>query len=144
MQLDTVVTGTTLLTALLLLFVTYLVILPYFVKPEEFFIERLRPEDHHGVSHRQLLFRAFGGAGLVSAGLQSLAFCLAFSLVQDVYWVWVWPAMTLGGSLVLGVGHYIGFRCFRYRRLAPHERRPTMDGGAVLFVRRRVQGKEAS
>lgn len=55
MQLDTVITGLKLLTALLLVCVAYLVLLPYFLRPEEFFIKRLRPERNHKFTIRSFL-----------------------------------------------------------------------------------------
>lgn len=138
MPLDAVITGVKLLTSLLLVCATYLVFLPYFAKPEEFFIRRLRPRDDRRFTHAQLLIRAFGGAGLVSAGMYSLAFCLVFSLVLDVVWMWAWPAMTLGGGVMLGVGHYARFRLSRYRKLTPSEQRAMTDGDPGVFVRRQV------
>lgn len=141
MQLDTLFTGIKLLTAVLLLCGTYLVLLPYFFRPEDFFIKGLRPKDRNEVTHGQLLFRAFGGAGLISASLFSLAWCLVLSLVVDLAWAWVWSVMTLGGGAVLGAGHYVGFRLIRYRRLAPNERQTEMDADSGLFVLRRVKKK---
>lgn len=137
MQLDTVITGLKLLTALLLVCVAYLVLLPYFLKPEEFFIKRLRPERNHKFTHAQLLVRAFLGAGLLSAGLYSLAICLVLGLVLNIAWAWVWLALTLGGGIVVGTGCYIGFRILRYRKLAPDERWAVLGGEAGVFVRRR-------
>ena len=136
MELDTVITGLKLLTALLLLCVTFLVVLPYFVKPEEFFVKRLRPNNNHRLTHTQLLVRAFGGAGLLSAGLYSLATVLVLSLVMDIAWAWL--IVTLGGGMVVSTGHYIRFRLDRYRKLAPDERHSMKDGDAGVFVRRKV------
>ena len=113
MQLDTVIPALKLLTALFLLCVNYLVLLPYLVKPEKFYIRPLRQARNHKVTHAQLIVRAFGGVGIVSAGLHSLAFCLALSLVLDFVWIWVWLALTFGGGLVLGTGFYIRFRLQR-------------------------------
>ena len=135
MQVDPVVSGLILLTALLLLCVNHLVILPYLVKPEEFFVKRLRPRGHHKFTHAHLLARAFG-SGFISAGLHSLAFCLALSLVLDFDWTWVWLVLTLGGGLLVGVGNCIYFRCWRYRRLAPSVRKGKLDGAKDLFERR--------
>ena len=138
MELDTVMTGLKLLTALLLICVTFLVVLPYFVKPEEFFVKRLRPNNNHRLMHTQLLVRAFGGAGLLSASLYSLATVLVLSLVTDIALARAWLIVTLGGGMVVGTGHYIRFRLDRYRKLAPDERHSMEDGDAGVFVRRKV------
>ena len=134
--MDTAVTSLKLLSALSLIGVIYLVLLPYFWKPEEFFVERLRPERNQGLTHGQLLVRAFVGAGLVSAALHSLAFCIALSLVLDLKWAWMWPAMTLSGGLVVGTGTYLGFRFLRYRRLTSDERARDEWSTGDVFARR--------
>ena len=95
------------------------------------------PEDSRKFTHTQLLVRAFIGTGLISASLYSLAWCLIFSLVLDLMWVWVWVMLTLASGLMTGIGHYIGFRLFRYRKLTPNEREDNVDGGAGIFVRRK-------
>ena len=138
MQLDTVITGLKLLTALSLVCVTHLVLLPYFLKPEEFFIKRFRPEHNHKFTHADLLARAFLGAGLISTGLYSLALCLALSLVVGTAWAWawVWLVLTLDGGVVVGTGCYIGFRILRYRKLAADERLAALGGETGVFVRR--------
>ena len=127
--MDIAITGLRLLTALVLMCVTYLVVWPYFAKPEEFFVKQLRPEANRKITHSQLLVRAFLGMGLITAGLHSLALCLVLNLVlhlTNIFWVWL--GMTLGGGIVVGTGHYVVFRLLRYRKL---------DENACVFVQRK-------
>ena len=118
MQFDpiAVIKGVKLLAAISLLCINYLLILPYFHKPEEFFAKSLRPKANHGFTHRQLLFRAFAGVGLISSGVWALAFTLAFSAVSDIAW-WMWPAITFGGGTIVGAAEYAYFRFVRFRKL---------------------------
>ena len=111
-----IIKGVKLLAAISLLCVNYLAILPYFHKPEEFFIKSLRPESDSQFTHNQLLFRAFVGVGFISTGVWALAFTLAFSVVSDIAW-WMWPAITLGGGTIVGAAEYAYFRLVRYRRM---------------------------
>ena len=142
--MDDVVTSLKLIMALLLVGASYLCILPYFVKPEEFFIKRLRSDANQGITHTQLLCRAFVGIGLISGGLNSLALCLVFSLVlhsiDTVWaWAWVWLAITMGGGTLVGAGHYIYFRFLRYKRLTPNERQATEARNSGVFVWRTMR-----
>ena len=131
-----VAVGLRLMFALLFLFLTHGVLLPYFWRPKEFFIKPLRAGSDDAVTHPQLLFRAFIGVGLISTGFHSAAFFLAFGLFTDLsFEVWLIP--TLGVGLVLGAGSYIGFKFGRYRKLTPTERQSTLNDVSGNFIRRR-------
>lgn len=137
--MDDVVTSLKLIMALLLVGASYLFLLPYFLKPEEFFIKRLRSDANQGITHTQLLCRAFVGIGFISGGLNSLALCLVFSIalhsIDTVWaWAWVWLTITMGGGTLMGAGHYIYFRFLRYKRLTPNERQATGDRNSGVFV----------
>ena len=128
-----IIKGVKLLAAISLLCVNYLAILPYFHKPEEFFIKSLRPESDSQFTHKQLLFRAFVGVGFISTGVWALAFTLAFSVVSDIAW-WMWPAITFGAGTIVGAAEYAYFRLVRYRRLeaAAFKRKDTSDKFHIL------------
>ena len=100
----------------LLVCVAFLVFLPYFTKPEEFYIKRFRPGAAHQFTQAQLLFRAFVGIGFLYTGTFAAAFTLVFSIGERGVWVWFWPIMTFGAGPVLGAVYYIYFRNWRYRK----------------------------
>ena len=142
--MDDVVTSLKLIMARLLVGASYLFLLPYFVKPEAFFIKRLRSDANQGITHTQLLCRAFVGIGFISGGLNSLALCLVFSLalhsIDTVWaWAWVWLAITMGGGTLVGAGHHIYFRFLRYKRLTPSERQATEARNSGVFVWRTMR-----
>ena len=119
-----------LLAGMLVAVTGYLTALAYFLKPEEFFVKRLRPSPERAVSHRELLLRAYGGAGLVHTSIQAVGFYLAY---QDPS-AWVWVVLTLIMSPALGSMAYAYFRFERYRKASPDERasRGWEDGVFVL------------
>ena len=136
MQMDAALTGLTLLAALLLIGVTYGVILPYFWRPEDFFIKRFRSESNQRFTHRQLLFRAFVGCGLIHSGVHWLAFYLALGPVTELSpGVWIVPPILVIG-LIVGAGTYVGLRFSRYRKLSPEERESMVADDTAVFVRR--------
>ena len=128
--MEVTITGLRLLIGLFLVCTTFGVLIPYFARPEDFFIKRLRPRSNHVVTHAQLLVRAFIG-GLISSALHALGYVLLIGLSLEL-----WLALTLAGGLVLGMLGYAYFRIVRYRRLASNERQPMAEAGEGGFVRR--------
>ena len=104
------------------------VIFPYVLKPEEFFIKRLRPKGK--ITNAQLLARAFGGSGL-SAAAWALGSGLIMGLRLDV-----WLTVTLLGGLVVGAVIYISLRFLTYRKLLPNDSNDMAGRTETIFVRR--------
>lgn len=109
----------------------YLIALAYFLKPEEFYVKRLRPSPARAVSHRELLLRAYGGAGLVHTSIQAVGFYLAYQNPS----AWVWVVLTLIMCPILGSMAYAYFRFERYRKASPDERASRGWGDGVFVLR---------
>ena len=120
-----------LLAGMLIVGTGYLTALSYFLKPEEFFVKRFRPPRARAVSHRELLLRAYGGAGLVHTSIQAVGFYLAN---QDPS-AWVWVVLALIMCPILGSMAYAYFRFERYRRASPDERASGGWGDGVFVLR---------
>ncbi len=108
----------------------------YWGKPEEFFIRRFRPSRDVEYTHAQLLFRAFGGVGLISVALASFG---VFVIISDDALVelrreWVFSVLPLG--LASAICSYIHFRVWRYVEIVPSGRDGQVSTGQRIFVRR--------
>ena len=93
------------------------VIQPYFTRPEEFFVKRLRPKKGRRYTHTELLVRAFLGAGLLTSGAWILGYFLVAGIVTDRVpgTPTLWLVATLGASLLIGSAVYAYLRFCRYR-----------------------------
>ena len=103
--MDVFITSLRLLTGLALVIVSFGVFLPYSVRPERFFIKRLRPTSGRKITHRQLLARAFIGAGLLPAGAWMLGYLLIVRNVTGMSLrdqITVWLTVTLVGGPIMG------------------------------------------
>ena len=132
--MDVFITSLRLLTGLALVIVSFGVFLPYSVRPERFFIKRLRPTSGRKITHRQLLARAFIGAGLLPAGAWMLGYLLIVRNVTGMSLrdqITVWLTVTLVGGPIIGSLVYSHFRLRRYHRLTPGEP-ANLEAGFVL------------
>ena len=132
--MDVFITSLRLLTGLALVIVSFGGFLPYSVRPERFFIKRLRPTSGRKITHRQLLARAFIGAGLLPAGAWMLGYLLIVRNVTGMSLrdqITVWLTVTLVGVLIGGPLAYAYFRLRRYHRLIPGEP-ANLEAGFVL------------
>ena len=132
--MDVAITSLRLLTGLALVIVSFGVFLPYSVRPERFLIKRLRPTSGRKITHRQLLARAFIGAGLLPAGAWMLGYLLIVRNVTGMSLrdqITVWLTVTLVGVLIGGPLAYSHFRLRRYHRLTPGEP-ANLEAGFVL------------
>ena len=116
------------------------VALPYFAQPEDFFIKKLRPDTNLEITHTRLLAMAFGG-GLLCVSVAPLGGFLIYGEIS-VYFLRVWPVVTLVAGSSLAVGIYIYYRLWRYRELTPEERRPSGSRGRSIFVRRETPNRK--
>ncbi len=113
------------------------VALPYFVKPEDFFIKRLRPDPDLEITHARLLAMAFrGGLLTISAAL------LGGTLVYGEISAYSLSSVLLVGGSSLGVGIYIYYRLWRYRELAPEERGFSDSQSGSVFIRRETPNRK--
>ena len=132
--MDAAITSLRLLTGLALVIVSFGVFLPYSIRPEEFFIKRLRPTSGHKITHRQLLARAFIGAGLLYPGAWMLSYLLIVRNVTGMSLrdqITVWLIVTLVAGPIMGSLVYLHLRLRRYRRLIPDEP-VNLEAGFVL------------
>ncbi len=127
--------GVRFLTGLLILGAVFMVILPYFRKPEDFFIKRFRPKNHDEYTHAQLLFRAYIGAGLIGSSIFALGWSIAFQMP-----LWMWAAIALFGASASGTVTYMYFRLWRYRKPTPCELRSGADMRRDAFMLGRHPG----
>ena len=132
--MDAAITSLRLLTGLVLAIISFGIFIPYSVRPERFLIKRLRPTSDHKITHRQLLARAFIGAGLLPAGAWMLGYLLIVRNVtgmslQDQ--ITVWLTVTLVGGPIIGSLVYSHFRLRRYHGLTPGEP-ANLEAGFVL------------
>lgn len=119
--MDTAVAGLQVVVGMLLAATAFGVVQSYFMRPEDFFVKRLRPERERKVTHAQLLARAYLGAGLLAAGLWMLGFLLVVGIVTGGMpgTLLLWISVTLGASLVTGSLAYFRLRLGRYGRPVP-------------------------
>ncbi len=93
---------------------------PYFLRPEDFFLKRLRPERERKIVHAQLLLRAYLGAGLLTTSLWMFGMLLVLGHMTGTSPVTflVGIPVTLVTSLLVGSLGYLHLRR-RYGRQAP-------------------------
>ena len=90
----------------LLVCVAFLVFLPYFTKPEEFYIKRFRPGAAHQFTQAQLLFRAFVGIGFLYTGTFAAALHSRFqyrgegSVGVVLAYNYIWRRASIGRCLL--------------------------------------------
>ena len=119
--MDTAIAGLQLVLGMSLAAMAVGVVHSYFMRPEDFFVKRLRPEREPRVTHMRLLVRAYLGAGLLTSCLWILGYLLVVAIVIGGFpgTLLVWLSVTLGASLATGSFAYFYLRLRRYGRPAP-------------------------
>ena len=116
------------------------VALPSFVKPEDFFIKRLRPDPDLEITHARLLAMAFCG-GLLTISAALLGGALVYGEISP-YSLKLWLVVTLVVGTSLGAAIYIYYRLWRYRELAPEERGFSGSQRRSVFIRRETPNRK--
>ena len=134
MDLLAIPTGVRVLAGIIVTLAASVVALPYFARPEDFFIRRLRPDPDRQITHSRLLAMVFlGGPLSVSAAMLGVALVTGeFS----AYFLRLCLAATLVVGSFIGAGIYAYSRLWRYRKLSPQELGHSGSRGRSVFIRR--------
>ena len=134
-----ILAGVRILTGVSLMFAAYLLVLPYFTRPEDFFVKRLRPAPDLEMTHARLITRAFLG-GLLSVGAIALGTALILGEVSGYLLRLSLASMLVVGSFI-GIGAYLYFRLWRYQEMTPEELAASGNRSRPVFTKREASNR---